>query len=87
MLCFYMYCSQVTKAFRARYKILYDSVRKQGDFIMLWSLLAIYQGEVIFFSQRKFCKKGVFVVFGVLHSMKVCTHMVTGCFECTGEFF
>ena len=31
-----------------------------------------------FFTQRKFCKKGVFVVIGVLHNMKVGTHMVTG---------
>ena len=60
MLCFYVYCSQVTKVFRARYKILYDSVCKQGDFIMLLSLLVILssEGEVTFSVKGNFAKKG-----------------------------
>ena len=48
--------------------------------------LSLYQ--VIFSVKGNFAKKGyLWSIIGVLHSMKVSTRMVTGCFESTGEFF
>ena len=54
---------QVRKAIilKARYKILYDSVRQQGESIYALVLFVIYQ-FILFSSQKKFCKKGVIVV-------------------------
>ena len=65
---------QVRKAIilKARYKILYDSVRQQGESIYALVIVChnLYQ-FILFSSQKKFCKKGVIVVIGMLHSMNL----------------
>ena len=50
---------------KVRYKVRYDSVRKQGSLIILSSWLLLVILSIYFFLvKRNFAKKGVMVVIG-----------------------